>query len=185
MGAWLAFELALELRARGCGEPVKLYVSSNRAPSLAGAQHDPDPRGAQISNLPPEQFWPRFEERYGVNPDLASPGVRAFLLPLLVADFACIEAYRGPSPGTPCRLECPITAIGCGGDCRFRPEQLSAWKQHTSGPFEERWFTAPSKHTWSTPHRFLADDPSAFQAWLSADWELLVGAHGRQAAPSE
>jgi medium-chain acyl-[acyl-carrier-protein] hydrolase len=180
MGAWLGFELALELRVRGCGEPMKLYVSSYRAPSLAGPEHDPDPHGAAISTLPPSSFWTRFEQRYGVNPDVQHPAVRAFLLPLLVADFACIEQYRGPAAATPA-LECPITAIGAHGDCRFRPQQLSAWKQHTSGTFAEAWFTASRRHSWSTPHRFLADDPSAFQAWLSADWDK----HGMQAAPSE
>jgi len=163
-GAWLAFELAVELRRRGCGEPVKIYASANRAPCLAGPEHDPDTRGASLC-LPPASFWPHFEQRYGANPDLQSPAVRAFLYPLLQADFCAIDSYHAASEV----LQCPIAAIGAHGDARYRTEQISAWKAHTSGEFQERWFTAKPVHKWATPHRFLADDPSEFQSWLTED----------------
>ncbi len=172
MGAWLAYELALEMRRRGMPAPLKVFVSSNRAPSLAGPQHDPDPLGASISTLPPSEFWPRFEGRYGANPDLKSPGVRAFLLPLLRADFACIEHYRGPADEAP--LSCPLAAIGARGDNRFMPEQLGAWRACTTGDFKVHWFDAVPVHSWATPHRFLIDDPAAFQAWIGDDLLQLL-----------
>jgi|APGre2960657444_1045066.scaffolds.fasta_scaffold13275_2 surfactin synthase thioesterase subunit len=167
-GAWLAFELALELRRRGLPPPVKLYVSANRPPCLASPEHDPDPLGPSISTLPPAHFWPRFEGRYGANPDIKSPAVRAFLYPLLCADFAVIENYRGPPPSE-APLTCSLAAIGAHGDGRYRPEQLDAWRGHTSGCFEKRWFTAKVVNDWATPHRFMIDEPSEFQEWLSED----------------
>jgi surfactin synthase thioesterase subunit len=172
-GAWLAFELALALRRAGAPTPLALYVSANRAPSLAASNHDPDPLGAAISHLPPLDFWRRFEGRYGRNPELQSAGVRVFVHPLLCADFRCLEGYAGPEAHEP-PLDCPITATGAEGDGRYRREQVAAWAAHTRGAFAVRWETPPA-HAWATPHRFLLDAPAPFQAFLTADLSRLLG----------
>ena len=159
-GAWLAYELARALPT----PPLALYVSANRAPQLAGPAHDPDPLGASIAALPELDFWRRFEARYGVNPDLQHPAVRRFVLPTLRADFACLEAYRGPPADAP-PLTCPLVATGARGDARYAPHQVRAWAQCTTGRFTERW-EAPPPHAWATPHRFMADAPGPFQSFL-------------------
>ena len=73
-GAWVAYELACELQRRGGPLPARLYSSANRAPTLAGLSHDPDP--VLMHALPPDQFWAAMERRYGPNPDLVR-GLRA------------------------------------------------------------------------------------------------------------
>lgn len=177
-GAWVSFELARALPS----PPLALYVSANRAPQLAGPAHDPDPQGASLAALPDEpEFWRRFEARYGVNPDLQHPAVRRFVLPTLRADFTCLESYRGPPADAP-PLACPLVATGARGDARYVPHQIRAWAQCTTGRFTERW-EAPPPHAWATPHRFLADAPGPFQAFLAEDLRALL--HAAQAAPAE
>lgn len=58
--------LLQELQGRGGPLPAKLYASGNRSPTLAGLQHDVDP--VALSILPSDQFWQRFEARYGLDP---------------------------------------------------------------------------------------------------------------------
>ena len=163
-GAWVAYELA-------------------RALPLAGPEHDIDPQGASLAALcdEPDAFWRRFEARYGRNPDLQSDVMRRFVMPLLRADFTCLESYRGPPAGA-APLACPLTATGARGDARYTPQQVRAWAQHTTGRFVERW-EAPPPHAWATPHRFIADAPGRFQAFLAQDLRALLDA--AQAAPAE
>ena len=106
MGAWVVYEMAREIRRRrrrggggggggGGGAysalamPRKLYVCGNRAPHLGGPANDPDLTSPSIAELPARDFWKAFERRYGANPDLASPGIRAYILPLLRAVGRC------------------------------------------------------------------------------------------------
>ena len=169
LGAWLGFEVVRELERRGV-ETVKLYASGARAPSLAvGGEQDPL---GNIATLPPSSFWPRFERRYGVNPALQSPALRAFIQPLLAADLTLTEGYEGATQ----RLRCAIAAVGVEGDKRHTPAQLSAWREHAGGAFEEKWFAAPQQPAWATPHRWLADDPSALLSWLGQDLEKMCKA---------
>ena len=178
-GAWVAYELARALPT----PPIAVYVCANRAPHLAGPEHDIDPQGASLAALcdEPDAFWRRFEARYGRNPDLQSDAMRRFVMPLLRADFTCLESYRGPPAGA-APLACPLTATGARGDARYTPQQVRAWAQHTSGRFMERW-EAPPPHAWATPHRFIADEPGRFQAFLAQDLRALLDA--AQAAPAE
>lgn len=162
LGAWLGFELVLALERKGV-EVVKLYASAARAPSLAvGGEQDPL---GNISALPPDQFWPRFEARYGRNPVLASPAIRAHVLPVLVADLTLTESYRGSDE----KVRCQLAAIGVRGDNRHTAAQLCAWRDHAAAEFEELWFSPPPQPAWATPHRWLADDPSALLSWLAED----------------
>jgi surfactin synthase thioesterase subunit len=44
--------------------------------------------------LPSDAFWAAFEARYGSNPTLAHPSVKAAMEPLLRADFRMAETYQ-------------------------------------------------------------------------------------------
>jgi thioesterase domain-containing protein len=57
MGAWLVYEVAKVLQARGLPLPVKLYVVANRAPHLAGSENDVDQVAPRLGMLPAQQFW--------------------------------------------------------------------------------------------------------------------------------
>lgn len=96
---------------------------------LRGPANDPDEMSPSIAHLPEDDFWKSFERRYGANPDLSHPSIRAYILPLLRADFQLVETYRcatdvcAPSctaGDAVCAdpLEVPIAAIGAKGDNR-------------------------------------------------------------------
>ena len=161
MGAWVAFEVAKELERRGV-PPLKVYVSANRAPSLADKRHDVD--GARLSGLRCDAFWDKFFERYGPNPDLAHAAVRRFLYPLLKADFAVIETYA-PGPGA-APLAAPLDAFGASEDNRYTRDQVAAWDRHTRGGFQMRYFDGP--------HRYIVDSPAAVQAYLRRDLRAVL-----------
>lgn len=93
MGAWLAYEVAQLLSAPGSGLqwPLHLFASGNRAPSLAGPEHNPDAH--VMHRLGSADFWRVYTQRYGANPDLGSKALRAYLLPGLQADFKLVETY--------------------------------------------------------------------------------------------
>jgi medium-chain acyl-[acyl-carrier-protein] hydrolase len=131
LGAWIAYELAQELASRGTPPPLALFASGVRAPSLAGAAHDPD--GVEIHLLKnSSEFWAAMERRYGHNPELQDPAVRRFIEPQLKADFQVSETYR-PAPGRP-PLACPLYVLGGDRDPRYKREQLEAWRG-VAGPF--------------------------------------------------
>jgi hypothetical protein len=54
--------------------------------------------------------------------DLQHPAVRRFVLPTLRADFACLEAYRGPPADAP-PLACPLVATGAQYAALKRPHR--------------------------------------------------------------
>ena len=99
-GALVAYEICAQIEARArrhdwpWAKPSTLYASGMRAPSLCGPAHDPDVANPTLSTLVDDDaFWTAFERRYGRNPDLAKPEVRAMILPRLRADLAAMETY--------------------------------------------------------------------------------------------
>src|SRR5687767_5694217 len=109
MGALVAFEMTLALRARHLREPIHLFVSGCRAPHMrerfATLYQRPDARlTAELRHLggTPEEVFQ--------NPELLQ-----ILLPIFRADLALCASYvcRGIAP-----LDCPITAFGALDDPR-------------------------------------------------------------------
>jgi surfactin synthase thioesterase subunit len=125
LGGWIAYAAAAELARRGppAPQPAALIVSGVRSATLAGAAHDLD--ATRLAGLPPTAFWAAMERRYGRNPELQDPGVRALVFPVLQADFRIAEGYL-PAPGTP-RLACRVAAAGGASDPRFSAAQIEAW----------------------------------------------------------
>lgn len=163
LGALMAFEAVCEIQRRRLKKPLALIVSGCRAASLSGPDHDVDRIAPELADLPYDQFWSHFERRYGKNPDLQSDLVKRYVEPLLRSDFRLLESYT-PSMATP--IDVPILACAANGDNRVTPDQLSAWKSHTSAAFDLRFFDV-TPLPWSTPHRFLVESPDAFIAFLS------------------
>merc|ERR1711879_952563 len=153
-GAWFAYEMALEFKRRepsGWPQPLKLYVSGNRAPQFAAPENDPDRLCPVLHTLSYQDFWEHFERRYGRNPDLQSDAVKNFAWGILQNDFRMLETYV-PTSSEP--LGVSLTVLGACGDRRYTPEQIAAWCVHTTGQFQQRWFEG--KQTpgyWGTPHR--------------------------------
>ena len=189
LGAWLAYEIACEVfrRRRERGDvipmPTKLYLSGNRAPCLAGPDRDPDRENPTIANLPESRFWSAFERRYGANPALRSPEMRARIIPVLRADFRLAETYRPTNLG-PLSFRVPAVVVGARGDNRTTDEGLAAWARHLAPSHEDagvcsfdvRWVRGVSpewerrgKAYWGTPHRIVLDYPDALLALMNED----------------
>ena len=103
MGAWLGYEMVLEIERRGRHAlPVRVFLGGARSPSLAGPEFDPDRETPALSALPKNLFWEAFARRYGANPDLEkSEALRDLLLPTLREDFRLMERYRPSAVETP------------------------------------------------------------------------------------
>ncbi|TDD84665.1 thioesterase [Actinomadura rubrisoli] len=126
MGALLAYEVACELRSRGAGEPVHLFVSGSRAPHFYGGRI-----GADLT----DDALLRMVQDLGGLSGLgagARAGGTAFerRLPVLRADLAACETYRW-APRRP--LGCPVTAFSAAGDAIAPSPQVDEWREYTYG----------------------------------------------------
>lgn len=172
LGAWMAYEVCVELERRGGPRPLALVVSGARAPQLAEpGEYDADRTQPRMADLSSRAFWANFERRYGCNPDLAHAAVKEYVEPLLKADFRLFETYA------PRLAVLPYAVVACAsvGDDRVLDTQLEAWRGRSGGAFETRRFEAAGP-PWSTPHRYLVDDPAAFLAWFGP-WASSVVSH--------
>ncbi|HDQ71985.1 MAG TPA: thioesterase [Chloroflexi bacterium] len=126
MGATIAFELARTLRTRGELSPIHLFVSGSRAP------HIPSPRPPTY-HLPDAEFVEELR-RFNGTPEavLQNAELMELFTPLLRADLALHDTYRYVD-GDP--LDCPISAFGGLGDEEVGQSAITAWDQHTNGPF--------------------------------------------------
>ena len=173
LGAWVAYELVAELLRRKQAPPLLLVVSGVRPPHLSALENDADKISPGISHLDDKEFWSHFERRYGRNPDLADSNTQQFVLPLLRADFGIVEKYT-PSRTSDDPLPCPLIAACANGDNRLADGQLSQWSAYTKdGPFREVTFTTKALF-WSTPHRYVLEDPKEMQKILRLECEELL-----------
>src|SRR5215510_2889958 len=103
MGAFIAFELARQLRRENRPGPTALIVSAARAPQIP----DPDP---PIHMVPTELLLEELRGFDGIPANLlAHPELVSLLVPTLRADLAMCEtyAYNDEPP-----LACPISVYG-------------------------------------------------------------------------
>ncbi len=149
-GAWVAWEVAWALHARGRA-PVHLFVGARRAPDQPG-------RYPPIAHLPDGPFADAVHARYGAIPDRlrARPAILALFLPALRADYAMMEGYafrdRGPLP-------LPITAFRGLSDATVDRAEVAAWGRLTTGPFALRQL--PGGHFFHRDHPELLCDALA------------------------
>jgi surfactin synthase thioesterase subunit len=146
MGALLAYEVARELRRRGCPPLSALVVSACRAAHLR-TELKGVPRGnAELTGL--LRSWG------GTPPELLKD--EEFLdlvLPPFRADLLLCDAYRY-QPGTP--LDTPLTALA-GADDEVAPvRDVAAWSAYST-----RWrgiHVLPGGHFYLVPARRLVLD---------------------------
>ena len=72
--------------------PTRLIVSGNRAPHLAGPQHDVDP--TVMHTLCYRDFWPAIERRYGANVDLVLANLPCTRSDIVVLALCCHALCR-------------------------------------------------------------------------------------------
>ena len=135
LGALVSFELARQLRRQYAVQPVRLFISADRAPQIPN-------RDPPIHNLPEGEFLVELRRLNGTPREvLEDEELRQIMLPLLRADFAVYETY-GYSTEPP--LNCPISAFGGLQDHRVSRGDLEAWREQTSVSFSLRMF--PGDH---------------------------------------
>jgi medium-chain acyl-[acyl-carrier-protein] hydrolase len=126
MGALIAYELTRLLRRKGEVLPERLFVSARRAPHLPASE-------PPCHQLPDDAFVNTLVTRYNGIPKaiLAEPELMQLFLPTLRADFTLLETYRY-IPEAP--ISQPITIFGGTNDQLVSRDELSAWKDLTTGP---------------------------------------------------
>ena len=135
LGALVSFELARHLRRQYAAQPVRLFISADRAPQIPN-------RDPAIHSLPEGEFLVEMCRLNGTPREvLEDEELRQIMLPLLRADFAVYETY-GYSTEPP--LNCPISAFGGLQDHRVSRGDLEAWRDQTSVSFSLRMF--PGDH---------------------------------------
>jgi medium-chain acyl-[acyl-carrier-protein] hydrolase len=126
MGAMISFELARYLRKTGRKEPSHLFLSGCRAPQLAHTR-------AVTYDLPEPELVEDLRRLKGTPAEvLGHPELLQLMLPLLRADFAITQTYRYAEDAP---LSCPLTIFGGLEDDEATRENLSPWREHTTGAF--------------------------------------------------
>ena len=140
LGAMVGFELARQLRRQSGVQPVRLFVSADRAPQIPH-------RDRPIHALPEEEFLHELRRLNGIpGKVLEEADLMQIMLPVLRADLAVYETYVYSSEPP---LNCPISTFGGLQDHRVSRGDLEAWRDQTSVSFSLRMF--PGDHFfWST-----------------------------------
>lgn len=135
LGALVSFELARRLRRQYAAQPVRLFISADRAPQIPN-------RDPAIHSLPEGEFLTELRRLKGTPTELLEDEeVMQIMLPVLRADFAVYETYRY---STEPPLNCPISAFGGLQDHRVNRGDLEAWRDHTGVSFSLTMF--PGDH---------------------------------------
>jgi medium-chain acyl-[acyl-carrier-protein] hydrolase len=151
-GAVIAYETCLALQRARLPSPVRLLVSSRRAPHLP-------PRTQPVHSAPLPEFVRRLQALNGMPPEiLHDEEVMASLLPMLRADFAATEtyAYEAADP-----LDCPISVYGGQDDPFVATSELPGWQQHTTAACNVRVF--------SGGHFFLRDASESVLSLIASE----------------
>lgn len=139
MGAIVAFEVARRLPLRGGPQPLTLFASGRRAPSIQRADltHLRDDAGlvAELRSLGGTEAA-----------ILADQELVQMILPAFRGDYRAIETYRPPADHAV--LDIPITAMVGDQDPKATIEDAAAWQEHTTAEFTLRVF--PGGHFYLT-----------------------------------
>jgi medium-chain acyl-[acyl-carrier-protein] hydrolase len=140
LGALVGFELARQLRRQSGVQPVRLFVSADRAPQIPH-------RERPIHALPEGEFLVELRRLNGIpGKVLEEAELMQIMLPVLRADFAVYETYVH---STEPPLNCPISTFGGLQDHRVSRGDLEAWRDQTSGSFS-LWMFPGDHFFWNT-----------------------------------
>ncbi|AEH09984.1 MULTISPECIES: thioesterase II family protein [Protofrankia] len=167
MGAVVAFEVALRLRARGQDGPVRLIASGRRAPSRYRQRQDV--HGRDDAGIVAE-----LRQLAGTDPRLlGDEEILRMILPAIRADYTAVETYRS-EPGAV--LPCPVTVFTGDADPQVTLDEAQAWREHTIAGFDLRVFPGG--------HFYLAEDPGPVIAAIRAELAARAPAVPASAVPA-
>jgi medium-chain acyl-[acyl-carrier-protein] hydrolase len=145
LGALVGFELARQLHRQSGVQPVRLFVSADRAPQISR-------RDRPIHALPEREFLKELRRLNGIpGKVLEEVELMQIMLPVLRADFAVYETYVY---STEPPLNCPISTFGGLQDHRVSRGDLEAWRDQTSASFSLRMFSG-DHFFWNTTQPLL------------------------------
>jgi medium-chain acyl-[acyl-carrier-protein] hydrolase len=132
MGAWIAYEIARELRRQRLDAPEHLFLSARWSPDLPTAT-------PKLSHLPDDQFVNAVQHRYNAIPQqlLDQPTILKMFLPSMRADFALLDTYVYSEEAP---LDVPITAYRGMADKVVPLAGVQGWKVHTTAAFKMRQY---------------------------------------------
>jgi amino acid adenylation domain-containing protein len=144
-GALVGFELARQLRRESGVQPVRLFVSADRAPQFFH-------RDRPMHALPEREFLIELRRLNGIPGEvLEEAELMQIMIPILRADLAVYETYEY---STELPLDCAITTYGGLQDHRVSQGHLEAWRDQTNASFSLRMF--PGDHFfWHTTQPFF------------------------------
>ncbi|MFE9658414.1 alpha/beta fold hydrolase [Streptomyces sp. NPDC005955] len=155
MGAVIAFEVARRMKTRLNVDPVALFLSGRRAPSVH--------REGRVHLLDDRDLAGHLRETSGTDARiLEDPEVLKMILPPLRSDYRAIETYQyeaGPE------LDCPMVTLVGQQDETAGVEDVAAWQDQSRGPFFLEQFHGG--------HFYLADHMDAVADLVSQ--RVLVG----------
>ncbi|MGW3352608.1 thioesterase II family protein [Nonomuraea rubra] len=135
LGSVIAYETALRV------SPAHLVVSGRRAANL--------PRPGTVHLGTEEELTAELRRLGGTEPELLDdPDVRAYILPIVRADYRLAETYRS-RPAEP--LDCPITAIIGDSDPEVDTTNAAGWAELTRAGF--KLHVLPGGHFYLAPRR--------------------------------
>jgi len=153
MGAWLAFELARELRRRSARMPCLLVVAASRAP------HRPS-EAEPMHQLPDAEFFTEMIRRFDGIPTAIRTNAELLqlLLPAMRADMELLETYEYADEPP---LDTEILAIGGTDDRAVSATALADWRRHTSRRFSTRLLPGGHFFLFSTGESAVHEQPAA------------------------
>ena len=127
MGALLAYEVALNLKALGRHDLCRLFISGSRAPFRANKR-------SSISQLSDDEFLDHIRSMRGTPEEiLTNPELMKLFVPLLRADFQMCEEYRVDRVQP---LRCAVTVLGGEADEEVSEGDLRMWSRIIAGEFQ-------------------------------------------------
>lgn len=144
MGASIAHEVVLRLKAAGRPLPLGLVVSARPAPQLLSRHSYPDVADdeallAEVSRLDPNG-WKL----------LRHDELRAVVMPVLRADYGVVRSYR-PEGVRPVPI--PLAAFHGRDDPAVSIQDIDGWRENSTH--------SASVHTFPGGHFYLSDKPVA------------------------
>lgn len=125
MGNWLAYELSHRIGMDGRRQPVHLFLSGRRAPTVPHV-------GPMLHTLPEPEFIDALVKLGGVSRELfEDKSMRELFLGIIRADLRITETYTYTDRGR--LVDTPVTVLTGKGDHTIAVRDLFAWRPLVAG----------------------------------------------------
>lgn len=148
MGAFIAFELAREIRRRELPSPTCLFVSGANAPQTLFSSPP------FLHKLSDSEFIEQLKKLGGPDEFFNNSDLQELFFPLLRTDFKAIESYQYVEEPP---LDCPIRVWGSADDILTDLDMLDAWRKQTTKDFRLKILAGKHNFIIETRPAFLAD----------------------------